>query len=64
MFEVFTYTDWLLIVVLWFQVAIVLSLWWPRLSRLRHHGDVETRMQKRKASDPYEELFGAGGEPN
>lgn len=56
MFEEFTYTDWLLIVVLWFQVAIVLSLWWPRLSRVRFHGRVEEKASV-KDKDAYEKLL-------
>jgi len=59
MFEAFTYTDWLLISVLWFQVANILVALWPRLSRLRHHGEVEVRAQERaKGKDAYEALFG------
>jgi len=65
MFEGFTYTDWLLIVVLWFQIAIVLSLWWPRLSRLRHRNGIPSEItdaysKDRKAAkkDAYETLFG------
>jgi hypothetical protein len=59
-FESFTYTDWLLIVVLWFQVAIVLSLWWPRLSRLRHHGIGEEKVVL-KGKDAYEKLLEKDG---
>jgi hypothetical protein len=63
MLEGFTYTDWLLITVLWFQVANLLFQLWPKLSRLRHHGEVEVRAQERaKGKDAYETLF--GGEEN
>jgi hypothetical protein len=57
MFEGFTYTDYLLICVLWFQVANILVAVWPRLSRSRSHGEVSQKPSV-KAKDRYEELFG------
>ena len=48
MFENFIFTDWLVIVVLWFQAFILLSLWWPRLSQLRFHDKV-LKVRGRKA---------------
>jgi hypothetical protein len=60
MFEFLTFTDWLVICVLWFQLAIVLSLWWPRLSRLRSHGVAEEKPVL-KSKDAYEKMFGKDG---
>lgn len=59
MFEGFTYTDWLLICVLWFQIANILVALWPKLSRLRGHGEGKvTQVRGVKRKDRYEELFG------
>lgn len=63
MIESFTYTDWLLIMVLWFQVANLLVALWPKLMRLRCHGVSEAKAQeKAKGKDAYETLFGNDGE--
>jgi len=59
MFEGFTYTDYLLICVLWFQAANILVALWPKLSRLRGHGEVRQKQDRGvKVKDRYEELFG------
>jgi hypothetical protein len=50
-------TDWLLIVVLWFQVANLLFQLWPKLMQLRHHGEAESKTSV-KGKDAYETLFG------
>ena len=60
MFEGLTYTDWLLFCVLYFQAFILLSLWWPRLSRLRFHGKPEQKDDV-KGKDAYEKMFGKDG---
>ena len=57
MFEGFTYTDWLLICVLWFQVANLLFQLWPKLMRLRFHGKAETK-GKADDQDAYETFLG------
>lgn len=57
MFEDLTYTDWLLIAVLWFQTVNLLVQVWPKLSRSRHHGDAESK-KNAKGKDAYEKLFG------
>jgi hypothetical protein len=64
LFENFTYTDWLLICVLWFQVATLLHALWPKLSRfklIRKVPKVRGRKAKAKGKDAYEELFGKNG---
>ena len=50
-------TDWLLVAVLWFQVANILVALWPKLSRLRHHSEPESKTSA-KGKDAYEALFG------
>ena len=57
MFESFTYTDWLLICVLWFQVANLLVALAPRLTRLFHRGKAEVK-EGVKGKDAYEKFMG------
>jgi len=57
MLEGLSYTDWLLITVLWFQIANLLFQLWPKLVRLRLHGKTESKV-KADGKDAYEEMFG------
>ncbi len=64
-----SYTDLLLVCVLWFQVANLLLQLWPKLMHvlqlLRGHGKIESKEEQQKTAtlDSYEEwLKSHGGE--
>ena len=64
MLEGLSYTDWLLITVLWFQIANLLVQLWPKLMRLKHHNMVESRIEEKRAEplDAYAEWLKSHGE--
>ena len=55
MLEGLSYTDWLLIAVLWFQIANLLFQLWPKLMQYLPHRLARTSEKKTEGLDSYEQ---------